>query len=216
MCVSATASFTIATLLIPAGAYSTWKTIQRGSPAWPLAAFPIAFGMQQALEGLVWLEIDQQSNLMYVASLGFLFFALFFWPVWVPFSAYWAEDRNSKRKKTLKVLTILGFIYGMLEYSAVVFHVFEWLDVTVKQGSIKYQFSINLYSRNLFIAMYSLLIIVPLVVSTKRSMKVLGLFIAITVALSYYLYGHAFISVWCFIAAVISTLTFYFTYKEAY
>lgn len=214
MCVSATASFTVAALLTPGGAYSTFRMLKVEKPYWPLTIYPLAFGLQQGLEGIVWLEIDKQSNLMYAAALGFLFFALFFWPFWVPFSAYWAEDPGSQRKRPLKVFAFMGFLYGLLEYLPVVFNVKEWLAVEVNNGSIDYQFTIDILSRNLFIGMYSTLIIAPLILSTRKSMKTLGLCIVLSVILSYFLYGYAFISVWCFIAAVVSTIIFYFTYKQ--
>jgi hypothetical protein len=214
MCVSATASFTVASLLAPGGAYSTWKILKVEKAYWPLALYPLAFGLQQALEGLVWLELEKQSSLMYVAASGFLFFALFFWPFWIPFSAYWAEDPTSKRKNTLMIFAIIGFLYGLLEYLPVVFNIHEWVVVKVNNGSIDYQFTIDILSRNLFIGMYSILVIIPLILSTRKSMKTLGICIVTSVILSYFLYGYAFISVWCFIAALVSALTFYFTYQK--
>ena len=71
MCFSATASFAASAVLITAGgaSLSLAKPHQR-----LFAAMPLLFGIQQAIEGLQWLQLDKgESSLL--AGYGFLFFA---------------------------------------------------------------------------------------------------------------------------------------------
>lgn len=81
MCVSAPVSFLMGAALLPLGAYASHKAEQIDRSYLPLAAFPLAFGIQQILEGIVWLKVDSpNSQLLYIAAFGFLFFSHFFGP----------------------------------------------------------------------------------------------------------------------------------------
>jgi hypothetical protein len=113
MCFSATASFTVAALLVPVGAYSLRLTKQTGKRWLLLASFPLAFAIQQAIEGVVWLGINaNEPSLVAITSRGFLFFSHLFWPAWVPLSVYVLEERR-RRKLVLLGLAVLGFAFGL-------------------------------------------------------------------------------------------------------
>src|SRR5262245_6539835 len=95
MCFSAEASFGVSAVLLPVGAYCVTRAIRLDRRFLLLGLTPIAFGVQQAAEGFVWLGLDHgHSHLVSPAAVVFLFFALAFWPFWIPFSLLLPESRR--------------------------------------------------------------------------------------------------------------------------
>jgi hypothetical protein len=76
MCFSAPVSFAASALLLSAGLYSLRLASQNNPRYLPLAAIPIAFGIQQACEGWVWLGMEVASSIqVHLGAFGFLAFA---------------------------------------------------------------------------------------------------------------------------------------------
>src|SRR5439155_3244888 len=99
MCFSAEASFAASAALLPAGAYCVQAAVRKQPGYLPLALAPVAFGVQQASEGVVWLALDRgDAALTRLASLAFLFFALAFWPFWISVQAAAAETVPPRRR----------------------------------------------------------------------------------------------------------------------
>lgn len=86
VCFSATVSFSVAAALHPAG-ISCARTANEIDPKWvPLAIYPLAFSIQQMIEGVLWLGIYTDYQIIIAgAARGFLFISHFFWLAWVPF-----------------------------------------------------------------------------------------------------------------------------------
>src|ERR1700722_9094839 len=108
MCFSAQASFAASAALIAISALCFSKA--RNNAQKLLASGPLFFGMQQALEGLVWMTLnkgDHSSSLHMCGTYGFLSFAYIFWPLYVPFTVYIFE-KNAQRKQIALGLFILG------------------------------------------------------------------------------------------------------------
>src|SRR5207237_6763398 len=80
----------------------------------PLAAIPLLFAAQQACEGALWLVLDRAPFHVGGTPLAraFLFFALFVWPAWVPFSLFLVESRRAKRRM-LAALAVAGASLGL-------------------------------------------------------------------------------------------------------
>src|SRR5262249_18220295 len=92
MCFSPEASFIARAALLPPRASCLAPPARRRPRRLPLAAVPLAFAVQQASEGVVWLALGSgDAGLTRAASLVFLFFALAFWPFWVAAQAAVAE-----------------------------------------------------------------------------------------------------------------------------
>ena len=78
MCFSASASFTASAILMPLGLYATHIARKTDQPDYvPLALTPFFFGVQQLIEGFVWIGVKHGNvePLTRISSLGFLFFA---------------------------------------------------------------------------------------------------------------------------------------------
>ena len=89
MCFSAEASFAVGAVLLPAGIYCAKTALRKGRRYLGLAAIPFFFAAQQFCEGVAWMGLRRDDpNLTQAGSLGFLFFALAFWPFWIPLCAF--------------------------------------------------------------------------------------------------------------------------------
>ena len=84
MCYSAPASFSAAIILAVIGVVVIYRKPKR---LLPLALIPCFFAIQQFAEGFVW--IDPESTL---PKSTYLFFAYAFWPMWIPFATFFAEE----------------------------------------------------------------------------------------------------------------------------
>ena len=112
MCFSAPVSFAASALLLPTGLYSLHIASRQNPSYIPLACIPIAFAVQHACEGLVWLSIKgrapAEANL---PALGFLAFAYWFWLFWAPLAVARTERQPTVQRICWGV-GLIGLIYG--------------------------------------------------------------------------------------------------------
>lgn len=206
MCFSATASFAASGVLVPLGVLALIKARQAGGLYVPFAIYPLAFGIQQGFEGLVWIAMAQSDPAMlFCGSRGFLFFSHFFWPAWAPVSA-WLCEPDLRRKRWIGWLSIAGVTYGAMIYLPSVMWR-DWNDILIVQQSLVYK-TPALYDYPVFRAMtrvvYAAIVLGALFLSTLWPIRLFAILIALSLALTFVFYVHAFISVWCFFAAILS------------
>jgi hypothetical protein len=98
MCFSATASFVAAGVTGMVGAAAVSRISQQSEM--PLAAIPLFFAAQQAVEGALWLTLPLAPDGPVSTSLTYLFllFAKVFWPFFVPFSVLLVESELIRRR----------------------------------------------------------------------------------------------------------------------
>lgn len=206
MCFSATASFSLSAALIPAGMGCLKKAQEEDKRYLPLAAFPLAFGIQQAIEGLVWVGLGaNDARLVALAATGFVFFSHGFWLVWTPLTAACVEG-DRLRGRIWRALVGIGLLYGLY------FNLPIWLDpqrlsVSLYNHSLVYEFQLLYPTRAMVLlgyALYVLTIVAPLVLSGDRPIQRLGGLVVVTLLLTASLFSAGFISVWCFFAALVS------------
>jgi len=206
MCFSATASFTAATILIPAGIYAAKKSSRLNKPYWAIALLPLIFGIQQIFEGLVWLEIEPGGGgSTRMASLGFMFYSHLFWLAWIPFACFVIEHKPLKRKLFF-VLILIGSIHGLLMYLPLWFNL-DWLLVELVGRSIDYKATLlydDYLPRIVVRILYALIVLIPLLLCSDRYIKFFGFMVAASVAIATIFFGYAFISIWCYFAAILS------------
>jgi hypothetical protein len=206
MCFSATASVTAAATLIPFGAYAI-SMARKEMPNWVmLAAYPLAFGLQQAIEGVVWHGINSDNqSLVDLASRCYVFFSHFFWLFWVPFSVYYLETGRT-RKRFLGILTVLGLLYGLSLFMPLILRE-GWLVVELARHSLLYKTTMiydGIIDRQLVRGIYALQVFLALVLSSYPRVRVFGVMILISVIGTFVFFKYAFVSVWCFFAAILS------------
>ena len=213
MCFSMEASFTAATALIPAGVFCVARARRIDPRLLPLALVPIAFAAQQAAEGCVWCGLAQDNPvLVKQASVVFLFFALAFWPFWVPFSLLIAERRRQS-SIALGVMTALSLIWFVF-YVAVVLAPGSVLHAHVVHHSIDYGLAglKGFWNTPPLVRQVTYLAFIcgPLLLAELGGSTFQRLFwsslIAALCVICYLVYSHAFASVWCFFAAISALL----------
>lgn len=217
MCFSAEASFILGGALVPAGAYAIAKTRQAG-PEWlPFAIYPLAFGIQQVFEGIVWLAFENgDAATLAWSSRGFLFFSHFFWLAWVPISV-WRLEPDPKRKRMASILAVFGFLFGLSLFLPS-FLIGEWLRVEVVNRSLDYKTTLvyqDPISRTVLRVIYAIIILSALFISSNRRIRIFALMIAVSVGATYLFFAYAFISVWCFFAAGLSAYLAWVVQQEA-
>ena len=209
MCFSAEASFAAAAVLVPAGAYCVRVAARVRSAYLPLAAIPLFFAAQQFCEGLVWVGLARgDDSLVRASALAFLAFALAFWPFWVPFSVVFVERRKAVRR-CLAGAALLGLALGCGLFVPLALRADEWLSVYVEHHSVRYNPgglpAFSLAGHTWWDAGYGALVFVPLLAaSSDRRFAAFFLVMATAAGLSLLAFRHAFVSVWCFFAAVLS------------
>jgi len=211
MCFSAEVSLATAALLIPVGIVCLKTSIKINKSYWAFALFPFMFGVQQLMEGIVWLGLGgNYENLILPATFVFLFFSHLFWLTWVPFSSYLTETNTIKRRLFI-VITIVGVLFGMSMYIPLLTQT-DWVKVSIQHHSIYYEVKImhDAYiPRYATTLIYASIILFPLLFSSDRYHKVLGILLMVSGIVSWAFLGLVFISVWCFFAAIISFYIFY-------
>jgi hypothetical protein len=224
MCFSASVSYSAAAVLVGTGVYAAQQARRLPPPYLMWALVPVLFGLQQAFEGRVWQELDAgDANAAVPYALGFHFFSHFLWLWWLPLGSYLVEpgpasmigqiSKTGKlRKRVIGGCAMFGAFAGTLVYSVMVFHP-EWMSVAVREHSITYDFSFPFRSSSYLpitpAALYALTILVPLLFSSHRLIRIFGWLAAISSVLASEIYGYAYVSVWCFCAAVLSLYLVY-------
>jgi len=213
MCFSASVSYSAAVVLVTTGVYAVQQARRLQSPYWMWALVPVFFGLQQAFEGRVWQELDAgNAGAAVPFALGFHFFSHFLWLWWFPLCCYLVEPgQTSKleklRKRVMGGCAIFGAFAGTLVYSVMVSHP-EWMTVRVREHSILYEFSVSFRSPIHIpinaAALYALTILIPLFISSHRLIRIFGGLVALSMVLASAAYSYAYVSVWCFFAAVLS------------
>jgi hypothetical protein len=225
MCFSAEASFAASAALVPAGVYCARTACVKNRTYLLLAAVPFAFSAQQFCEGLVWLGLGRDDgSLIRTASVVYLFFAIAFWPLWIPLSLLCAETRK-ERRLLLAAFTVLGLAWTWL-YWPILWDPSRWLATETVHHSIHYDYpqlpGFDLAPRMAWRVGYVLVISIPLVVAfsgeQRRAGSALwsilsGLALAASFLVSAYAFWYAFTSVWCFFAAILALFLCYVFYQ---
>lgn len=213
MCLSATVSYSAAAVLVSTGVYAAHQARQLPTPYMLWALVPLLFGLQQAFEGGAWQSLDAGNASDAVPyALGFHFFSHFLWLWWFPLCSYLIEKNQTSyisklRKKIFATCAIFGAFSGTLVYTFILLHA-EWMTVMVKEKSIVYDFQVP-YRSDIRIPitpsiLYIMIILIPLIFSSHRQIRYFGVLVILSMVTTHAINNAAFVSVWCFFAAVLS------------
>jgi hypothetical protein len=212
MCFSSSSSFAAAALLMPLGGLAVrrcWR--EPSSNLLPLALTPVLFGLQQALEGLVWIGLDSGGlePLTQRAALAYLFFALCFWLAWFPWCALKAGATGDGHPRWLiRVCLALGLMLGLWLWLPLLLDPSQ-VTPTVSLGSIEYQIispAHGVVNHGWGSLIYGLIVTVPLLLTPFRRLRWFAAAIVIAFVYAQVAYLHAFSSVWCYLTAMLSAV----------
>jgi len=212
MCFSANASFTLGAVLISTGIFSIIRANKSNKNYIFLALIPLFFGIQQIIEGIVWWQLygnKSPSSSFWIYF--YLFFALYFWPAFIPLCTYRIEQ-NTTRKKVLAGFMIAGMILGSIIYVPLLLGIISTKAIIVGQ-CIQYIVNQSNTISWLYSIGYILIITMSLLLSSIPKIKLLGILIFISATISYCWYFYAFTSTWCFFAAAISIYIAYIMFQ---
>lgn len=202
MCFSASASFIAGGGLVALGGAS-FVIAKKEKKI--LAAIPLLFGIQQISEGFQWERLNLGTTSP-IAGYIFLFFAFILWPIYVP-TFVWLLDK--KRKNILRWFMFLGIIVAVY---------FIWLMFTQVVAIAKINACIG-YSFSNFPLVYPVLLVYltaifgPLLISSHRAFRRFGIVAFVLAIISWIFYFYTFTSVWCFFAAIVSSIFFVYIYN---
>lgn len=201
MCFSATASFAAAAVTIAAGLAAISRT--QSARELPLAAMPLLFGLQQSIEGGLWLTlpIAPEGAISSALTYAFLVFALLVWPVYAPLSAFLVEAHRARRL-LIAVCLLLGI--ASAAHSA-------WAVLGAQYSARITEHGIVYGGNESFpiVALYLAAATFGLLLSSRLAVSALGLIVLSGSLASYYFFANSFISVWCFFAATASVVIFW-------
>ena len=215
MCLSATVSYTAAAVLLPTGAVSVRRAFRKGRRYLALSFLPMFFGLQQLFEGLTWTSMGLGNHAsVQMFSMAYMFFAWLVWPVWIPYSTFPLEP--CRRRHLYLVFAILGGMLGAMQYFPYFAHE-NWLVVRLLDNAISYEGTILfdlIMRREITNTIYVAVILVPLLTSSLNSLKIFGLLLFLVILVTYLFFSFAYISAFCFGAAVISFYLVYIIFKD--
>jgi hypothetical protein len=169
-----------------------------------LAAIPLLFGIQQILEGLQWVALNDQQ-VSTIALYGFLFFATIVWPTYVPLTVFLLDK---KRWGITRWFLAMGSALSLYD---------AWILLTkpetaqITNHSIQYLCTVaNTAPYNWPSWLYLLATCGSFLVSSIPMFRLLGMVGLLSVLITYFFFSVTFVSVWCFFAAVLSSLIYFY------
>lgn len=215
VCFSAEASFTVGAALVPAGVYCIWSASLKKPSYLGLAAAPLFFGIQQIGEGFVWQALNQRTDPR-AASLFFLFFALAFWPFWFPLLTTMMEPQP-KRRAMFACLSVLATAWFWILFYPLLVGPESLLKTEPDHHSIAYRYDdLAIYqyiSRTPLRVLYFLSVALPPLLGSETWGRIPGLVLGGSALVAAVLFHYAFVSVWCFFAAVLASYLVYVFYR---
>ncbi len=201
MCFSATASFTAGTLLSAVGVATLGKA--ETSAERPFAMIPLLFGIQQLIEGVIWLTFRHDAPLL-KQTMTYLYsgFSHVLWPMYVPF-AMGILEAVPWRRKAIFAFEAVGVPVGLyLLYVLVTGPL-----VAEVVGSHIVYVSPHFY-RIPVMVVYLAATCVSCFFSSHGFVRLFGVLALLSFIAAYLVHVTALISIWCFFAAILSLLIY--------
>lgn len=206
MCFSATASF-IAGAATSGVGIAIIKNIKSKRQI-PLASIPFLFGIQQFIEGGIWLSFNLPT-LNLVLTYIYIFYSHIWWPFFVPLAIFMVEDHKIRRK-ILFFYMVIGICIG-LYFTA--FTLTGPVFSNIINNSIGY--TCNYYNLEIVLISYMFTTCICCFISSHKIIQIFGAAVLVSSFVAYYFYLYVFTSVWCFFSAILSVIL-YLHFKTEY
>ncbi len=172
----------------------------------PLASIPIIFGIQQFIEGLLWVYIDS-ITLQKITTYLFLFFALLFWPVIMPLALRIIEKDKIKKL----ILTTFTGIGTAISIFLLIFLLNNPISTEIKTNI---QYVLNAPFPKFGTFLYIIVTCGSFLLSSEKFLKLFGIVLTLSAIISMEFYRITFVSTWCFFAAILSLIIFLHFYTK--
>lgn len=204
MCFSATASFVAGGALSATGLLTVSKAKKRREL--PLASIPLLFGIQQLIDGVVWVSFGMGA-LHTTAVYAYTLFAFVFWPVFVPLAVSMVEP-NKMRVRILEALAIVGAGVGAF---FAYFMVSGAVTAEIVNNCVAYDTPHPYHVPAL--AFYLVATCGAFFVSSKPVLRFFGVALLVSFSIAGWFYTQTFSSVWCFFAALLSAIIYWYFFR---
>lgn len=168
----------------------------------PFAMIPLLFGVQQIIEGMLWLSFRFEAPLLNVImTYVFVLFSHVLWPIFVPFSIGLMET-VAWRKKVISAFQITGIAVGL-------YHLYVIVKFPVTSEVHEHMVYVSSHFHKIPVMVFYLA--ATCVCSFFSSHKIINIFGVLALLLfivAYWFYTVAFLSVWCFFAAILSVVIY--------
>ena len=199
MCFSATASFTAGTALLIVGLVTTRRARRRVDL--PFALIPTLFGVQQLIEGALWLTFPDKAPLLNtILTHAYSLFSHVIWPVYVPIAVLLIEPAPWRRK-ALVAIALAGAAVALY----LLFFLVRLPIVSQVVGRHIVYVSPHFYIVAAM-GLYVLGTCISMLFSSHWAVRLFGIAAFFSFVAAYAFYAIWFISVWCFFAAVLSAI----------
>jgi hypothetical protein len=205
MCFSPEASFAGGMIISTIGILTVTKVHKPSQLVF--ACIPLFFGIQQFAEGMLWLAIPNAHFGIFLKPSKYIFLIMadVLWPLMIPVSVLLMEEKRY-RKLALWILVGLGlilasyYIYCMLNFT---------VSPQIKGYHIQYTNGFPKSLAMVAFALYLLVTIAPLFISSIKRTHLLGILMFLSCLVTAIFYRQYLTSVWCFFAAIISAVIFW-------
>jgi hypothetical protein len=162
---------------------------------------PLLFGIQQGIEGVVWLTFGSEP-LHTISTYMFMIFAYVFWPVYVPLTI-WLIEKQRVRKKLLAGVAMIGLAIGLYLLARIIL----WPVASRIIGeSIFYDLAVPLPA--LSFSLYFIATCGSTMLSSVAKIRIFGSAMLLGFFVAHMFYPETFFSVWCFFAALLSLIIY--------
>ena len=169
---------------------------------WPFALIPVLFGVQQLMEGGLWLTLDQphQACINTMLVQGFSAFSQVVWPIYIPL-AVWLLEPAVWRRRAIALMAIAGASVSLF----LLWYLLHVPAVAQVQGQhIAYIFPH--FHEPLATALYLLGTCISPLLSSFKVVRVFGLLTTVSLLVTATFYIQWLISIWCFFSALLSSV----------
>ena len=209
MCFSTTASFASFSILTVVGVAGL-KHVKMPKQKF-FAAIPFLFATQQLIEGFVWIGILHNTVWKSIPIHLFIFFAQVVWAFWVPYSILKMEV-NKQRIRIIKACLWIGiFLAVYISYCLIFYETTAF--ITSFHVNYKLYFPHQYYP--ILGLLYLLPIIVPPLTSSIAEIRLIGFLLLVSFIITKLVFEDEVISVWCFFAALISSIVYWVLKKQS-
>ena len=199
MCFSALASFTAGAALLVAGVASARLT--RHPRELPYALIPLCFGVQQLLEGALWLTLPQAPHCLNAPlTQAYSAFSQVIWPIYIPAAVYLLEPPGWRRR----AIALIAFGGATVGLYLLWYMVQVPVVAQLSGGHIAYVFPH--FHQPLATVLYLFAACVSPLLSSWPRVRWFGVLASLSLVAAAYFYAQWFISSWCFFAALLSAV----------
>lgn len=200
ICFSATASFSAGIALIALGAVTMRRT--RKPQEVPLAAIPAIFGIQQLVEGCLWLGLPGETPTTHSLAITYLLFSHVLWPSFVPL-AIWMIEPSALHRRRIAWALAAGAATSTFFLAIIISN-----PVSATIEGLHIQYHLPHPHEGIAFAFYAAATCLAPLLSSQKMVRMLGLFITGSMIAAYVIFAMWFASVWCFFAALVSSIIF--------